>query len=167
MSNRVRAVVYSSPQSFASKQPVKQTLSSIAAGAWSDFKTTNKQSAGKAAKLAASLIVGGTVAQEIGTLTPIQWIMRGFGALPLEFTKSGAIQVFEYSGLARLEMVTVTTATKFALVTIAFETGVAVGSVFNQFLSDQTKDAIGGTINEIVNEQGWKLLFRHPFCIGM
>jgi hypothetical protein len=34
-------------------------------------------------------------------------------------------------------------------------------------LSEKTKDAIGGTINEIVNENGWKLLFTHPFGIGM
>jgi hypothetical protein len=44
---------------------------------------------------------------------------------------------------------------------------VAVGSVINQFLPDSTKDAIGGTINEIVNENGWRLLYKHPFGIGM
>jgi len=30
-----------------------------------------------------------------------------------------------------------------------------------------SQDAIGGTINEIVNEGGWRLLFKHPFGIGM
>jgi hypothetical protein len=163
----VRAIAYSSPKVIEDKRSISQILSTMAAGAWADFKTTNKATAGKAAKLGAGLVVGGAVAKEIGTLTPLQWAMRGFGPLPMEFTKSGAIQVFEYSGLQRLGYVTVTAATKFVLVTAAYETGVAVGSVINQFLSENTRDAIGGTINEIVNEQGWKLLFKHPFGIGM
>jgi len=29
------------------------------------------------------------------------------------------------------------------------------------------QNAIGGTINEIVNEGGWRLLFKHPFGFGM
>ena len=58
-------------------------------------------------------------------------------------------------------------AAKFVLVTIAYEGGVVVGSIINQALPEPTKDAIGGTINEIVNEGGWKLLFTHPFGIGM
>jgi hypothetical protein len=59
------------------------------------------------------------------------------------------------------------TAAKFVLVTVAFEGGVLVGSLINQALPDDAKDSIGGTINEIVNEGGWKELWRHPFGIGM
>jgi hypothetical protein len=44
---------------------------------------------------------------------------------------------------------------------------VLIGSVVNQFLEEETKDTIGGTINGIVNEGGWKPLFKHPFEIGM
>jgi hypothetical protein len=36
----------------------------------------------------------------------------------------------------------------------------------NQALPEETQDAIGGTINEIVNEGGWKLLFTHLFGYG-
>jgi hypothetical protein len=162
----IRAVAYSSPKAMKDKASLQQTLSIMAAGAWADFKTTNTGPA-KLAKIGASLIVGGAVAKELETLTPLQWAARGFGPLPMEFTKSGAIQVFEYSALQRLGYVTLTVATKFCLVTVAYETGVAVGSVINQFLSDDTRDAIGGTINEIVNEQGWKLLWKHPFGYGM
>lgn len=38
-----------------------------------------------------------------------------------------------------------------------------IGSIVNQFLPESTRDAIGGTINEIVNEEGYKELWRHPF----
>ena len=51
--------------------------------------------------------------------------------------------------------------------TVAFEGGILIGSVINQFLPEDVKDAIGGTIYEVVEEQGWKLLFKHPFGIGM
>jgi hypothetical protein len=58
-------------------------------------------------------------------------------------------------------------AAKFVLVTIAYEGGVLIGSVVNQALPESTQDAIGGTINEIVKEGGWKLLWEHPFGYGM
>jgi hypothetical protein len=114
-----RAVAYSGPTVIQDKESLRQILSSMASGAWQDFKTTNKATAGKATKFGASLVVGGAVAREIGALTPLQWAARGFGPLPMEFTKSGAIQVFEYSGLQRLGCVAATVATKFCLVTVA------------------------------------------------
>jgi len=48
-----------------------------------------------------------------------------------------------------------------------FATGYAVGTEINRHLSTDTQLAIGGTVNEVVNEGGWKLLFTHPFGIGM
>lgn len=142
-------------------------MSKIARGAWQDFKLTNEHSAGKAAKVVGGLAVGGKVATEFGAVTPLRWALRGFGALPTEFTASGAIQVFEFTTLQRALLVGKAALAKFVLVTIAYEGGVVIGSVINQTLSEETKDNIGGTINEIVNEGGWKLLFSHPFGIGM
>ena len=93
--------------------------------------------------------------------------MRGFGPLPAEFTKSGAIQVFEYTTVERALAVAGVAAIKFVLVTTAYEGGVVIGSVINQTLPEKVQNAIGGTINEIVNEGGWRLLFKHPFGFGM
>jgi hypothetical protein len=149
------------------KQKLQTTLNSVVKGIWSDFKTTNQATAGKAMKFAAGVAVGGAVAKPLESLTPLQWMLRGFGPLPAEFTRSGAIQVFEFTTLERALLVAKAAAAKFVLVTIAYEGGVLVGSAINQALPETTKDAIGGTINEIVNEGGWKLLFTHPFGIGM
>jgi RHS repeat-associated protein len=53
-------------------------------------------------------------------------------------------------------------------VTGAFAIGYGAGTLINDHvLSEDTKDAIGGTLNEIINEGGWKELFKHPFGIGM
>lgn len=155
----------------------KAAMESLVAGAtkgtshlasiWKNIKLTNEMTAGKAAKFGAGLVVGGKVATEFGALTPLRWMIKGFGPLPAEFTRSGAIQVFEFTTLERALLVGKAMAAKFVLVTIAYEGGVVVGSVINEFLPENAKDAIGGTINEIVNEGGWKLLWEHPFGIGM
>ncbi|MBM0236711.1 hypothetical protein JNW88_05305 [Micromonospora sp. ATA32] len=52
-------------------------------------------------------------------------------------------------------------------VATGFAVGWTVGGMINDHLSADTQHAIGGTVNEIVNEGGWKLLFTHPFGIGM
>jgi len=49
----------------------------------------------------------------------------------------------------------------------AARAGYSVGEAINEYIPPDVQDAIGGTINEIVNEGGWKELFRHPFGIGM
>lgn len=139
----------------------------VAQGAWRDFKLTNSSTAGKAAKVAGGLVVGGEVAKGLGALTPLRWLLRGFGPIPYEFTRSGAIQVFELSAGQRLGRVAFAAGAKFVLVTIAYEGGVLIGSIINQFLSAETRDAIGGTINEIVNEEGYKELWKHPFGMGL
>ncbi len=149
------------------KEDLKEIIGTFAEGVWRDFKLTNKASAGTAAKFGAGLVVGGAVAKEFQALTPLRWALKGFGPLPLEFTKSGAIQVFEYTTVQRATQVALATGAKFILVTVAYEGGVLIGSIINQALPESTKDAIGGTINEIINEGGWKLLFKHPFGIGM
>jgi hypothetical protein len=149
------------------KEKLRMTFNSVVNAIWSDFKATNRATAGKAMKIGASIAVGSAVAKPMESLTPLQWALRGFGPLPAEFTKSGAIQVFEFTTLERALLVAQAAAAKFVLVTIAYEGGVLIGSAINQTLSESIKDSIGGTINEIVNEGGWRLLFTHPFGIGM
>jgi hypothetical protein len=149
------------------REHLREIIGTLAEGVWKDFKLTNKESAGKALKFGASLVVGGAVAKEVQVLTPLRWALRGFGPLPIEFTKSGAIQVFEYTTVQRAMQVARAAGAKFVLVTVAYEGGVLIGSIINQTLAESSKDAIGGTINEIVNEGGWQLLFKHPFGIGM
>ncbi len=149
------------------KKKLGQTISSLVSAVGRDFLLTNKSIAGKATKFGAGMTMTKAVTSEYESLTILQWAMRGFGALPAEFTKSGAIQVFEFTTMERALLVAKAAGAKFVLVTIAYEGGVVIGSIINQTLSDDTKDAIGGTINEIVNEGGWKLLFTHPFGIGM
>lgn len=56
---------------------------------------------------------------------------------------------------------------KFAYVTIVFESGIVVGSIVNQALNRESKDAIGGTIYRTIYEEGWKDLWRHPFGYGV
>jgi hypothetical protein len=149
------------------EEDLKEIIGTFAEGVWRDFKLTNSLTAGKAAKVGAGLVVGGAVAKQFESLTPLRWALRGFGPLPVEFTKSGAIQVFEYTSVQRAMHVAKAAGAKFILVTVAYEGGVLIGSVINQALSETTQDDIGGTINEIINEDGWKLLFEHPFGIGM
>jgi len=162
-----KIAVLTSNEVTQDKTKLAATVSSLAKGVWHDFVLTNQTTAGKAAKIGAGVVVGGAVASEFEAYTPLQWTLKGFGPLPYEFTKSGAIQVFEFTTMERALLVAKAAAAKFVLVTIAYEGGVLVGSVINQALPEPTKDAIGGTINEIVNEGGWKLLFTHPFGIGM
>jgi hypothetical protein len=159
--------MFTAEQVATDKDTLRRLITTMAEGAWADFKTTNEATAGKVMKAAAGVAAGSTVATELGAVTPLRWVLSGFGPLPLEFTKSGAIQVFQYTTLQRALIVAKAAAAKFVIVTVAYETGVMVGCVINQTLSEKTKDAIGGTINEIVNEGGWKLLFEHPFGIGM
>jgi hypothetical protein len=128
-----------------------------------DAALTRRSTGGRAAKFAASAVVGSAIARPFEALTPLQWAARGFGPLPYEFTKSGAIQVFELSGPQRLIRVAAPAAAKAALVFLVFNGGVYVGAAINQMLSETTKNAIGGTINEIVSEGGWKDLWRNPF----
>jgi hypothetical protein len=96
-----KVTVFTSEDISADREVLRQLVTRIARGAWSDFKMTNKSTAGKASKTAASLAVGSAVAQALETLTPLQWAVRGFGPLPMEFTKSGAIHVFEFTTLER------------------------------------------------------------------
>ncbi len=122
----------------------------------------------KVTKFAAGAAVArGTIAAEMESATVLAWALKGVRSPPAEFTRSGAIQVFEFTTIERALLVAKATAARFVLVTIAYEGGVVIGSVINEFLPDSTKDAIGGTINEIVNEGGWRELWKHPFGIGM
>jgi hypothetical protein len=168
MATPKRSIVFTSDHVTEDKKTLQQLVGNFANGVWRDFKTTNRATAGKAIKFGAgAAVVRGSVAEYYEVYTPLQWAMRGFGHLPIEFTKSGAIQVFEYTTVERALLVARAAAVKFVLVTAAYEGGVLIGSVINQALPETVQDSIGGTINEIVNEGGWRLLFTHPFGIGM
>lgn len=163
-----RSIVFTSNHTTDDKKHLSQLVSTFAKGVWSDFKTTNRATAGKVIKFGAGAAVArGTVAEYFETYTPLKWALRGFGPIPAEFTKSGAIQVFEYTPLRRALSVAGASLARFALVTAAYEGGVLIGSVINQALPQKAQDAIGGTINEIINEGGWRELYKHPFGIGL
>jgi len=53
------------------------------------------------------------------------------------------------------------------LVLGAFEVGWGAGRIVESHLSDETRTAIGGTIDEVVSHGGWRELYRHPFGIGL
>lgn len=149
------------------RRGLREFVAKVAHGTWRDFAETNGHIGGQGAKVLASLLAAGTIAARFESHTPIKWALKGFGALPAEFTRSGTIQVFRYTTPQRALLVGKAAAANFVFVTVAFEGGVLVGSLVNQFIPNDVKDMIGGTINEVVNEQGWKLLFKHPFGIGM
>jgi hypothetical protein len=162
-----RVAIFTSNHATADKKTLKQLVSTFANGVWSDFKTTNKATAGKVIKFGAGASLGGPITNYYEVYTPVQWALRGFGPLPVEFIKSGSIQVFEYTTVRRALAVARAAALRFVLITAAYEGGVLIGSVINQTLPEKVQDAIGGTLNEIVNEGGWRLLFTRPFGIGM
>jgi hypothetical protein len=115
----------------------------------------------------ANPLMGRYLANYYETRMPLGWLLSRFGPLPCEFTSTGAIQVFELSFGERALLVARLAAMRFALVTVAFEGGVLIGSAINQALPERVQDAIGGTINEIINERGWQELWKHPFGIGL
>jgi hypothetical protein len=71
------------------------------------------------------------------------------------------------TAMQRIGVMSLVAAGKFVVVTAFFEGGVVIGSVANQFLSQETKDAIGGVIYGIICEEGWKDLWQHPFGYGI
>ena len=140
----------------------------FASGVWRDFKTTNRSSAKLMLTMSvANPLMGRYLANYYETKMPLGWLLSRFGPLPCEFAGKGTIQVFELSFGQRALRVATAAGVRFALVTVAFEGGVLIGSAINQALPESAKDAIGGTINEIINERGWQELWKHPFGIGL
>ena len=158
---------YSNEDAPKDMKSLRTLVKSMGKGAWDDFWLTNRSTIGKGAKFGAGVLAGSYYAQETGTATPLQWVLRRFGPLPLEFTKSGKLQIFTLTMFERFKAMAVVAGYKFVCVTIAYEAGVVIGSVANQFLSQETKDAIGGTMYGILCEEGWKDLWRHPFGYGV
>lgn len=151
---------------------LKKMVTDFATAVWRDFALTNEHTAGKAAKTAAGLVVGGSVASRFGAMTPLAWARSGFGPLPYEFASKlgGGVSNLQWTTLSagqRLGRVAMAAGVKFVLVTMAYEGGVLIGAVVNQALPESAKDAIGGTINEVVNEGGYKLLWERPFGIAV
>jgi hypothetical protein len=162
-SSDATAIVISPDLLPAEKESLRKLIADVAARIERDAALTRDSTGGQAAKFIGSLVVGGAVAARVESLTPLKWAARGFGPLPYELTKSGAIQVFELSFAQRAVRVAVPAVAKAALVFVAFNAGVYVGAAINQTLSDEVQDAIGGTLNEIINEGGWKDIWRNPF----
>lgn len=137
-------------------------------------------------KMGCNALVGGTVAKSLGGLTPLSWVLRSFGPMPSQFVTYRATPLIEfipkggvrpaYRGVAgflggngarimiadltmgqRLAAVARVAGARFILVTIAFEGGYAIGSLINKNLEDDTQFVIGGVLNQIVNEGGWRL----------
>src|SRR5438128_722468 len=80
MADQHRAVLYTNERIITDKPTLREGIWKIAHGTWRDFKLTNKSTAGKAVKLAASgLVVRGAVAQQLEAYTPLQWLFKGFG----------------------------------------------------------------------------------------
>ncbi len=159
--------LYTSDDAPEDMESFKTFLKKIAKGARDDYQLTNAHTFGKGAKFGAGLLAASYFAKETGTLTPMAWAVKRFGPLPLEFTRSGSLQIFTYTAFQRFLLIAGATAAKFVTVAIVFKGGVAIGSVTNQFLSQEVKDAIGGTIYGIICEEGWKDLWRHPFGYGI
>jgi hypothetical protein len=67
-------------------------------------------------------------AQAMGGITPVQWARAGFGGAALRGTTFTAAETGVIAGA--------TTLTNFALVTVAWEVGVASGSAINAALTD-------------------------------
>jgi hypothetical protein len=79
-----RVVVFTSDHLTEEKKTLKELVGTFANGVWSDIKTTNKATAGKAIKFGSGAVVvgGDAFAKYYEVLTPFQWAMRGFGPLP-------------------------------------------------------------------------------------
>ncbi len=159
--------VYTSNEVPQDMNTLKANIKKMTKGALTDFRTTNSHMGGKAAKFVGSTAATSYFARNSGTLAPLAWAWNRFGPLPLEFTKSGVLRVFTLSVFQRIGAMTLVAAEKFVYVTIVFEGGVVVGSIVNQSLSGEMKEAIGGTIYNTIYEQGWKDLWRHPFGYGV
>jgi len=57
-----------------------------------------------------------------------------------------------------------TTLARFSHVAAAFSVGWAVGRTIDEHaLSDETRNTIGGTMNEIITNDGWKEITKNPF----
>jgi hypothetical protein len=159
--------LYTSDDAPKDMEAFKVFIKKIGKDVWNDIYLTNTHTLGKSAKFGAGLLAASYFAKETGTLTPTAWALRRFGPLPLEFTKSGSLQILTYTTFQRFLLVAGVTVSKFVFVTFIFEGGVAIGAVTNQFLSQEIKDAIGGTIYGLICEEGWKDLWRHPFGYGI
>jgi len=159
--------VYTSNEVPQDMFALKAYIKKFTNGVVTDFKTTNSHIGGKAAKFIGSSVATSYFSRNSGTLTPLAWALNRFGPFPLEFTRSGALRIFSLSVFQRLGAMILVAAEKFVYVTVVFEGGVIVGSIVNQTLSEEMKDAIGGTIFNTIYEEGWKDLWRHPFGYGI
>jgi hypothetical protein len=182
------------------KNELKSMMSGLAEAAMEKFFEGKNENVAKAVlKFGCSVLAGQTVTKLVGGMTPLGWLLRGFGTFPSQYLTYRALPVLEFSkGMVpmqtfrgvggfvggngarimvaelslgqRLLAVGRVAATRFVLVTIAFQGGYMVGTLINdKMLDDSSKNVIGGVINQIVNEGGWRLAFPKVFrdAIGM
>ncbi len=163
------------------------------------YESYNGRVLKSAIKFACSAIAGGTIAKKFGGLTPLGWALRGLSAFPKEYVSYRALPVLQflpngsltqvYRGVgafvggngARIYVAEMTVGqrllfagriagARFVLVSIAFEGGYMVGTLVNDHvLEDDSKNIIGGVINQVVNERGWRLAIPRVLrdAIGM
>ncbi|GAB3203343.1 hypothetical protein ABID22_000891 [Pontibacter aydingkolensis] len=160
--------IYESNRVPENKESMASFIKTFAEGTWKNFIDTNKSTVPSKATDAVGILVGAKTTAYYGAISPVQalnplQLFKGKTPFPAEFTASGAIRVFEYTNLQRAILLAKASLAKVVLVTVAYEGGVLVGSIINQALPESTKDAIGGTIYEIVENEGWKMLFTNPF----
>jgi hypothetical protein len=184
------AVVYPTNELPTDQNQLKSLLGSLADTAVDKFFEGKPDAAAKwVLKRACLVLGGGAIARALGGLTPLRWVLSGFGALPREYVTYRALPVIQYGpggvqGLAyrgaaefiggngtrilvasslasRLALVARVVATRFVLVAMAFEGGWRVGTFINEeMLEDDTRMMIGGTLNQIINEGGWNIFGR-------
>ncbi len=185
--NRVVAF-YPTDELPTNKDDLRIMMSTLAESAMEKLFGNSQEAAAKfALKFGSSMLAGGAVAKSLGGLTPFQWILKGFGAMPKQFLSYRSAPVLEfttgqkafqtYRGAAsfiggngarlmiaelslaqRAATVARVVGARFVLVTIAFEGGYYIGTLINEnVVEDDTQNLIGGTIYQIVNEGGWRL----------
>lgn len=178
-------VMYPTDELPADEAGIRQIYASLTEAAID--KISDEEWQGKAAlKFGCSLLAGGVVAKTLGGLTPLSWALQSFGPMPGQFVAYRATPVLEYSleggltqtyrGVAqflggngarimiadlsmgqRAAAVARVAGARFVLVTVAFEGGYLIGSLINKNLEDDTSMVIGGVLNQIINEGGWRL----------
>ena len=87
-------VVFTSNYVTEDKKTLGDLVANFAKGTWEDFKTTNRHTAGKAAKFGAGVVMGGKVATEMGAVTPLKWALKGLAHCLLNLPRMGQSKSF-------------------------------------------------------------------------
>jgi RHS repeat-associated protein len=104
----------------------------------------------------------------VGLVALIGWVGTANAATnSVSSAAQGDLSTAATEGGSAAADVVESTPTPAGVVVAAGRAGWALGEGVNELLSEEAKESIGGTINEIINEGGWREVYRHPFGIGM